>query len=84
MTKVFLLFYSKDEGSREDWSVFYTPCEAFSSDADRLRRIQKLIGQETYEDSDDVWEDEDFYLTEMEIGNPDSAKSRMYQERNYD
>lgn len=85
MTKVFLLFYSKDEGSREDWSVFYTPCEVFSTDAARLRRINQLVGAETYNDSGDFWEENDFYLVESEVDNSfGAADGRMYKERNYD
>jgi hypothetical protein len=35
---VFLLYYDEDDGSREGWSVFYTPCEVFLDRATRDAR----------------------------------------------
>lgn len=39
---IYLLFYCKDSGDREDWNVYYTPVEAFSTPALRDKRIQEL------------------------------------------
>jgi hypothetical protein len=37
--KVYLLYYDTDgSGNREEWSVFYTPCEAFPDTATRDKR----------------------------------------------
>jgi len=38
MTKAYLLFYDTDNGERKDWNIFYTPVEAFASEADRQAR----------------------------------------------
>jgi hypothetical protein len=37
--KVYLLFYDEDNGERENWSVFYTPCEVFADAATRDARM---------------------------------------------
>lgn len=29
MKTIYLLYYDKDDGSRENWNTFYTPVEAF-------------------------------------------------------
>lgn len=39
---VYLLFYDTDEGSREEWNTFYTPCEAFATAEARTNRINDL------------------------------------------
>lgn len=84
MTKVFLLFYSKDEGNREDWSVFYTPVEIFSNADARQRRIDQLLKQSLASDEDEMWEEDDFFLVEREINNTTQTEGRPYKERNYD
>lgn len=38
MTKVYVLFYDTDEGDRENWNTFYTPCEVFADAATREAR----------------------------------------------
>jgi len=43
--KIYLLYYDKDTGSREEWSVFYTPCEAFKNEAER--NVRKRVLQST-------------------------------------
>jgi hypothetical protein len=40
--KVYLLQYCEDDGSREAWSVFYTPIEAFGTKELRDARIEHL------------------------------------------
>jgi hypothetical protein len=40
--KVYLLQYCEDDGSREAWSVFYTPIEAFETKELRDARIEYL------------------------------------------
>jgi hypothetical protein len=43
MSKVYILFYDHDgSGTREEWNTFHTPCEAFSTAADRDARKQAL------------------------------------------
>lgn len=42
MTIVYLLFYDTDDGCREEWNTFYTPCEAFSSATARSDRMIDL------------------------------------------
>jgi hypothetical protein len=39
---LYMLSYDEDNGDREDWNVFYTPVEAFSSDEKRKARIEVL------------------------------------------
>lgn len=36
--KIFLLFYDYDNGSREEWNTFYTPCESFVDAVTRAKR----------------------------------------------
>ena len=60
-TRVFLLQYSKDTGSREDWNVFYTPVEVFTSATDRHQRIEELAAKDSRLD---------FEKTEVLIGHP--------------
>ena len=43
---VYLLFYDTDEGNREDWNVFYTACEAFSTPELRAARQTVLEGED--------------------------------------
>ena len=43
---IYALFYSHDDGNREDWNVFYTPVELFSSHAKREQRIKELAAQD--------------------------------------
>ena len=43
---IYLLFYSHDTGDREDWNVFYTPVEAFSTPALRQQRQDELAAQD--------------------------------------
>ena len=40
--KLYLLNYDTDTGSREEWNIFYTPTEAFSTDELRKARIEVL------------------------------------------
>lgn len=40
--KLYLLYYCEEDGSREEWSVFYTPCEIFTTDAARQKRKLEL------------------------------------------
>jgi hypothetical protein len=40
---VYIVFYDNDTGSREDWNVFYTPFEAFTTAAARDTRKATLI-----------------------------------------
>jgi hypothetical protein len=46
---VYLLYYDTDYGSREEWNMFYTPCEVFDSDEKRQQRIA-FIKQQVDED----------------------------------
>jgi hypothetical protein len=43
---IYALFYSHDDGNREDWNVSYTPVELFSSHVSREKRIQDLTAQD--------------------------------------
>lgn len=36
---MYLLYYDCDNGSREDWNIFYTPVEVFSTKEKRDARI---------------------------------------------
>ena len=38
MAKVYVLFYDVDEGDRENWNTFYTPCEVFADPETREAR----------------------------------------------
>lgn len=40
--KLYLLYYDENTGAREEWNTFYTPCEIYSSDELRHRRIEEL------------------------------------------
>jgi hypothetical protein len=43
MSKVYLLQYDENnDGSRENWNVFYTPCEAFDDPDIREERIKYI------------------------------------------
>jgi hypothetical protein len=44
--KVYLLMYCRDDGSRESWSVFYTPVEVFPSKEMRDARIAYLSSRD--------------------------------------
>jgi hypothetical protein len=48
---VYLLYYDTDYGSREEWNMFYTPCEVFDSVEKRQQRIY-FIKQQVDEDGD--------------------------------
>ena len=58
--KIYLLFYDIDNGARENWNTFYTPCEAFvSTNARNLRKahIQSLNKSIEFHEIDlDVWD----------------------------
>ena len=44
--KLYLLYYDTDgSGAREEWSVFYTPCEIFFTPAKRQTRIDFIKKQ---------------------------------------
>ena len=44
--KLYLLYYDTDgSGAREEWSVFYTPCEIFDTPAKRQTRIDFIKKQ---------------------------------------
>ena len=43
--KIYLLYYDTDYGNREEWNTFYTPCEAFDSEAKRQARIDFIRSQ---------------------------------------
>lgn len=44
--KLYLLYYDEDgTGAREEWSVFYTPCEIFTDKATRDARIAYVTAQ---------------------------------------
>lgn len=55
MTKVFLLYYDRDDGNKEDWNIFYTPCEAFSSAGDRQSRIDYIKANSSRYTDDDCF-----------------------------
>lgn len=44
--KLYLLYYDKDEEAPENWNVYHTPCEVFSSSLLRERRIIILQGKD--------------------------------------
>ena len=39
---VYMLQYDADDGSRESWSIFYTPIEMFATKAERDQRIADI------------------------------------------
>ena len=44
--KLYLLYYDTDgSGAREEWSVFYTPCEIFLTPEQRQARIDFIRQQ---------------------------------------
>ena len=43
--KIYLLYYDTDYGMAEEWNTFYTPCEAFDSEAGRQARIDFIKSQ---------------------------------------
>ena len=52
--KLYLLYYDTDgSGAREEWSVFYTPCEIFLTPEQRQARID-FIRQQVAPDGDPV------------------------------
>jgi hypothetical protein len=51
--KLYLLYYDTDSGAREEWSVFYTPCEIFLTPEQRQARID-FIRQQVDEDGNPV------------------------------
>ena len=63
--KLYLLYYDTDgSGAREEWSVFYTPCEIFLTPEQRQARID-FIRQQVDEDGDPV--DYVYELQEHEV-----------------
>ena len=59
MSKIYLLYYDvDDDSSREAWSVFYTPAEAFPTAALRRKRKDWLKKKYDYIE---------FYTTELEM-----------------
>lgn len=44
--KLYLLFCSYDSGDREDWNVFYTTVEAYSTAALRQQRHTELAADD--------------------------------------
>jgi len=61
MSKVYILFYDHN-GTRGEWNTFYTPCEAFASEADRDARKQALSAA-----------DPDLEFHELDLDMPTSA-----------
>lgn len=45
---VYLLFYSHDNGDREDWNVLYTPVGVFSTPVLRLSRQMALAAPDPH------------------------------------
>lgn len=47
--KLYILYYDEeDNGSRENWSVFYCPCEVFSTEEKRAARRKELEANPDY------------------------------------
>lgn len=65
--KLYMLSYDRDTGSREDWSIFYTPVEAFSSEDLRNQRIEEL--KKAVDDIDDEPLDYEFHTYEVHLDN---------------
>jgi len=49
MTKVYVLIYDADNGSREDCNIFYSPIEVFADTATREQRIDYVSKHSRYE-----------------------------------
>ncbi len=49
MTKVYVLIYDADNGSREDCNIFYSPIEVFADTATRSKRIDYVSKHSQYE-----------------------------------
>jgi hypothetical protein len=49
MTKVYVLVYDADNGSREDCNIFYSPIEVFADTATRSKRIDYVSKHSQYE-----------------------------------
>jgi hypothetical protein len=62
--KLYLLYYDTDMGSREEWNIFYTPCEVFDSEQKRQARID-FIKQQVDQDGEPV--DYGFHEVDTEI-----------------
>ena len=58
MSIVYLLFYDTNDGSREEWNTFYTPCEAFATVEARDARMKVLANEE---------EEYEFYRLDVEV-----------------
>lgn len=51
MAKIYLLYYDYDHGDRENWNVFYTPVEAYSTKELRDARIEEVKKAPDYGDT---------------------------------
>lgn len=78
MTKVYVLIYDYDHGSRENCNIFYSPIEVFADDATREQRIDLLcktnpdIGYRT-EDLD-PFTVHDFDIPDQYLPDPDDVE----------
>lgn len=69
---MYVLFYDRDDGNREDWSVFYTPMEIFATEkerADRIAFIENQIANDPEIDDDEF----EFHTIEVEMMTSESA-----------
>lgn len=67
--KVYLLYYDTDHGDREEWNIFYTPCEVFATDAERQSRIDVIKSQ-----SEEYTDDDCFHKVDKDVMTPEKAK----------
>lgn len=62
-TTLYMLQYDVDYGDRENWNVFYTPCEVFDSAEARMKRVEYIMAN-----SDEYVDlEENFLMTEVEL-----------------
>lgn len=69
---IYLLFYDTDNGDREEWNTFYTPCEAFEHESLRAERMEKLKSENP---------DLDFHTIEIKlqtVGEPKRSISEVF------
>ena len=57
---IYLLYYDIETDDKTDWSVFYCPCEAFSSDHAREERMNELK-------ADPEFSEYEFYTDVLEV-----------------
>lgn len=69
--KLYLLYYDTETGSREEWNVFYTPCEIFDDPDKRQARID-FINEQVDEDGEPT--EYEFHTVDVSLMTDKKAK----------